>query len=106
MMTKGPFVDKKLDPPVRSVALEQAPRTEDERKLLRAACKAIARKSGKTGKHLTIETERIYQASLEQAGRKVQVVKEQPRLIVPARGVGLIQPAGGIIRPPQRFSPL
>lgn len=82
--------------PVVPIALEHAPRNEEERKLLRAACKAVAReRTKKTGKQLEIEAERIYQASLEEGKRMVKTVL--PKIIVPARPEG----GGLIIRPGQ-----
>lgn len=74
------------------VELEHRPRNEDERRLLRAACKAIAKKQRKAGRSLQLEIERIYQASLEAAGRKVRPAASS-QLIVPPRGI-LVRPPG------------
>jgi hypothetical protein len=80
------------------IVIPRPPETEEERKQLRAACKNQARAGGKTGKQLQLETERIYQASIEQAKSAIKIVRNQRVLIqAPESPQGERRTASGLI---------
>lgn len=85
------------------IVLARAPETEAERKELRAVCKRQAQTSGKRGKQLAIETERIYQASLEHAKSAVQIVRRPVIVQTPERPQqqGMRRTAAGLFVPGQ-----
>lgn len=78
--------------------IETVPRTEADRRQLRAACKRVARRNGKRGRQVAIETERIYQASRAHAARR----EGRRRKIQPVRGLSMIHPPTSFVRPPTR----
>jgi hypothetical protein len=94
---KPPPAIRKMERP-DPIVIPRPPETEAERKELRAACKHQARRAGKTGKQLQLETERIYQASIAQSKSAIKIVRNQRVLIQsPESPQGERRTASGLI---------
>jgi len=69
--------------PVARIRIAQMPKTRQEIYALERACLKAAKQAGLRGKHAKVEAERIYNAAVEEAQRKVREPETQQPIIRP-----------------------